>query len=1000
MSDNELIDFDPNESEGDWDPVIPVKEQEQPEESGSESSEGSDVEEDEVQIVHDPQTVNEPAPKANPRGKQPKSQSSEVIRRSIMPTLVKIPKIQAKVGEWANFLQRGAEELPGKFFEERSVSTAMRGINAIYMIAYYLSILNTDPSYFHLDMVCEVNHFEGYERTAFSDHDYDEFRMILGVVVAYITAYLMHFNIEICSAMKSNDHSMFFDENCRFRTWARRSDDGPEEWVWQSAAKFKEFNPRFMRFVTPFNFMYVCWDDFAGLVSEVLEAWKCPDPSVFSDLAKGAYRRLKARGEYLQSPAMRSRMYLWKKWKGDPDILYGMARKKVDRDALEKYEGIYGNPYDYLMTSVSKHKMEHTTRVLNIYNACQPLDEFKGEITDVFPGCPRWLFPFPTNEERLDAYRAAEDFMGRAAKRRQTDPDDPEPPEMAPKKQKGGSSSQQKRAKHGSPESQRESLSGGRVVPTVQRDTLDESEGPVQRDVKLWEKIKANLLGLVASATSLAQTAQQLSTIATEMSTHAPIMIEWMDKTIENRVRHSQRMREARRRSKQLESTPQEDASVDGTSASLAVIPGSWESLRDDRDESFPRGPSTLEMGWGLGGNASSSSSGPTNKQTKRGDTVDPYVATSKLRKGPSYRAAGTIRESRIATEEPEYPNRGRKGITQGQGDHHPPEVNKSGGLSAKIRKRDRIPSRSPSPEEAIVKPPKGNKKRNQASMPPPETTAKSSRNTTPVPPTQPPISVPPTLPVPPVVSNPEVNVPTVQTQAVTQGIVTEVTPIQQAPPIVLTPIEPQTVIPQNISLVPPVIPVQPEVIQPQIPVIPVQQVAINPVIPVQPAATTIISPFQGMTMEMQQAMFNHFMTSMQGGITPAVPSVLQTVPPTMQPSPPSDPPVVPQVVAGPVQPNPPAVHPVVQPVATNSVMVGSLQPPSLTIPTSNVQRNQPASFLTRTGQPAQLGGSQNITATGTTATNQQTFAGTSSGVTVGGRSSGLLEDGEDVEDA
>ena len=123
--------------------------------------------------------------------------------------------------------------MPGKFFETRAVSTAMKGINAIYTIAYYLSILNTDPSYFHLDMVCEVNHFEGYERTEFSDHDYDEFRMILGVVVAYITAYLMHFNIEICSAMKSNDHSMFFDENCRFRTWARRSDDGPEEWVWQ-----------------------------------------------------------------------------------------------------------------------------------------------------------------------------------------------------------------------------------------------------------------------------------------------------------------------------------------------------------------------------------------------------------------------------------------------------------------------------------------------------------------------------------------------------------------------------------------------------------------------------------------------------------------------------------------------------------------------------------------------------------------------------------------------
>ena len=47
MSDNELIDFDPNDSEGDWDPLIPDKEQEQPEKSGSESSGGSDDEEDE-----------------------------------------------------------------------------------------------------------------------------------------------------------------------------------------------------------------------------------------------------------------------------------------------------------------------------------------------------------------------------------------------------------------------------------------------------------------------------------------------------------------------------------------------------------------------------------------------------------------------------------------------------------------------------------------------------------------------------------------------------------------------------------------------------------------------------------------------------------------------------------------------------------------------------------------------------------------------------------------
>ena len=138
MSDNEFIDFDPNESEGDWDPLIPVKEQEQPVETGSDSSEGSDGEEDsDVQIVHDPQTVNEPVQKAIPKRNQPKPPATAVIRRSVMPTLVKIPKIQTNVREWANYLERGAEELPGKFFEERAVSTAMRGINAIYTIAFW-----------------------------------------------------------------------------------------------------------------------------------------------------------------------------------------------------------------------------------------------------------------------------------------------------------------------------------------------------------------------------------------------------------------------------------------------------------------------------------------------------------------------------------------------------------------------------------------------------------------------------------------------------------------------------------------------------------------------------------------------------------------------------------------------------------------------------------------------------------------------------------------------
>jgi hypothetical protein len=114
MSDNELIDFDPNEYEGDWDPLIPDKEQEQPERSGSESSGGSDDEEDEVQITYDPQLPNEVSLGSNAR-KSNQSKTSYVMRRKTMNEVVYIPKITTKSDDWATILARGSKELPGMF---------------------------------------------------------------------------------------------------------------------------------------------------------------------------------------------------------------------------------------------------------------------------------------------------------------------------------------------------------------------------------------------------------------------------------------------------------------------------------------------------------------------------------------------------------------------------------------------------------------------------------------------------------------------------------------------------------------------------------------------------------------------------------------------------------------------------------------------------------------------------------------------------------------------
>jgi hypothetical protein len=252
------------------------KDSERPDLSGSDGSEESE-EEDEVQITHDPKEKILPKQR-NPNPKPPtKRQPSVVLRRQLLPEVVCIPKIKPKNEEWRVYLEKGATELPAKFYDQRSISTAMTGINALYSIAYYLSILNTDPSYIRLDMACEVHHFKGYYRGPYTCHDYDDFRMVLGVVVAYITAYLMHFNIEISSAIRVTDRGLEFDWNSWFLTWARRPGGTTEEWIYQQAENFREFNPSFMKFVTPFNFMYVCWKEFAAIVQEVLDAWRSED---------------------------------------------------------------------------------------------------------------------------------------------------------------------------------------------------------------------------------------------------------------------------------------------------------------------------------------------------------------------------------------------------------------------------------------------------------------------------------------------------------------------------------------------------------------------------------------------------------------------------------------------------------------------------------------------------------------------------------------------------
>jgi len=92
-----------------------------PEESEGEDQEESVVEEDEVQITHDPQLPNDVSSGSNAR-KSNQSKASYVMRRKTMNEVVYIPKITTKSDDWATILARGSKELPGMFYEEREVS--------------------------------------------------------------------------------------------------------------------------------------------------------------------------------------------------------------------------------------------------------------------------------------------------------------------------------------------------------------------------------------------------------------------------------------------------------------------------------------------------------------------------------------------------------------------------------------------------------------------------------------------------------------------------------------------------------------------------------------------------------------------------------------------------------------------------------------------------------------------------------------------------------------
>jgi hypothetical protein len=289
-----------------------------------------------------------------------------------------------------------------------------------------------------------------------------------------------------------------------------------------------------------------------------------------------------------------------------------MARTKADRDALEKYKGIFGHPVDYLQESISGHKMEHTTAEVDYETLVRNLGEDMGDITDVFPGAPESPFSFPRDDRGLESYRRAENALGDPSQRGQDDRDDYSPRDTTLKRKSRGSTGPRKRrsAVGGTTANSREQPNAGWLAQPDGRDNLEDESGPVQRDIRIWDGIKGNLQVL----NTLSETLTSLATVVRDVNAKMPIMSQWIDKMLEIRAKHSQRMREARVKTKQLQGNPLGDDSAADMLVQLASGSDSLGGRWDDRGLTGRLGQRTTTRPIS---SSSSNSQTQTNKQAE-----------------------------------------------------------------------------------------------------------------------------------------------------------------------------------------------------------------------------------------------------------------------------------------------------------------------------------------------------------------------------------------------
>ena len=398
-------------------------------------------------------------------------------------------------------------------------------------------------------------------------------------------------------------------------------------------------------------------------------------------------------------------MYGWKKWRGDPNILYGMARTKVARDALESYEGILGHPFDFLQESISGHKMEHTVAEVDYDTIVYNLGDIIGEINDVFPGAPNGPVTFPRDERDLQSYRDAENLEGDPAYNRRTNRED-NSKSGAPSKRKPRSSTGPQKKRRSTPAGTTASPgydpnAGWHVQPDA-RDNQDDECGPVQRDIRMWEGIKANLLVL----NSLSENLTALANVVREANANMPTMIAWIDKLLVQRAKHSLRMRELRLTKKQLQGTPRREDSAADMLVQLANISEVETEERNDRGSGRFHSQTSVRGGLLTTSSSSSQPSGTTLRPQQSRETARQTSTTAPRPVSSSQPLEGARRGVRVLGNPSGQPRSDR--ATSSRGSQEVAEVERvargtTSSRDARIPRRDRIRSRSRSPTEEDI---------------------------------------------------------------------------------------------------------------------------------------------------------------------------------------------------------------------------------------------------------------------------------------------------------